>query len=374
MAIYFVSPLAGNDANDGLTFATAWATTQKAADTAVIGDEVRLCASATEVPTVTTDWDTNAGDITRRIRFIAYNATGTEILKNGYYTISGASLASNVHIWTMGTSAVIGLEFYGIRLTGATGSGQAIYFGTINTNFESVFHRCKFDNCQSGVSGTRGRAAQYINCEFNDNRVIGMGSVGSSSGAGTNFLDDCRIYNNGNNGIESPAALHMNNCVVYNNGGDNVRIRMFSSAECWIRNSTIDGADGDGVQIRGTASSLTIVNTNISNSSGLGVNVAANAYSSCLIEHTNFFGNVSGAYGVAAVTVSGQFYIYSLISGNPQFTDASAGNYTPLSTSPLIGSGTRGRVIGAWEPSGLTSGGSVLPPPTGIVYVLFSTT
>jgi Tfp pilus assembly major pilin PilA len=45
---YYVDPSGGNDGNAGTSFAAAWATTQHAADTAVAGDVVRLCQTATE--------------------------------------------------------------------------------------------------------------------------------------------------------------------------------------------------------------------------------------------------------------------------------------------------------------------------------------
>lgn len=75
MATYYVRSSGGNDTNDGLSFANAFATIQKAADTATAGDDVRICADGTHTQTATIDLDTNSGTGASPIVFTGANGT-----------------------------------------------------------------------------------------------------------------------------------------------------------------------------------------------------------------------------------------------------------------------------------------------------------
>ncbi|HUU90639.1 MAG TPA: hypothetical protein VM238_05445, partial [Phycisphaerae bacterium] len=58
------------------SFVAPW-TLQEAADSAVAGDEVRVCNTGAYTPAAAFNWDTNAGTYQSPISFLGYNATGT---------------------------------------------------------------------------------------------------------------------------------------------------------------------------------------------------------------------------------------------------------------------------------------------------------
>lgn len=66
MTTFFLDPEGGNDANDGLTFATRWKTIQGGATSARVaaGDTIRLIASPDPVVIGDATWTDNSGDIT----------------------------------------------------------------------------------------------------------------------------------------------------------------------------------------------------------------------------------------------------------------------------------------------------------------------
>ena len=120
MATYYVRSSGGNDGNTGLSFALGWATIQFAADTAVAGDLVLICADGTHLPTATIDIDINTGTDASRITFRGAAADGTD---NGTVaTISGASLGSG-YIVNVAANTVDYVTVENLRFTGGPSTG-----------------------------------------------------------------------------------------------------------------------------------------------------------------------------------------------------------------------------------------------------------
>jgi len=104
MTIYYLDPAVGNDSNDGSDWGAsyAWATLQKAADTAQAGDTV-YCRG-TETISAQVDFDTYGGTYTAGfIKFIGCNGSGVVdgtryIVDANSANIHGISLAKNT-LW-----------------------------------------------------------------------------------------------------------------------------------------------------------------------------------------------------------------------------------------------------------------------------------
>lgn len=341
MAIYYVDPLSGSDAAAGTSFGTAWATTQKAADTAVAGDEVRLCATATETPAAQIDWDTNAGTATSFITFVGADATGTP-LTTGYYTISGSSLppTTNLFYWDA-TGASQYVRFKHIRLTGATNHNVRLgpESGS-NVITALVFENCRFDSATvDGIRQGYGIANQFVNCEVDNNGGCGYGPSGSSIAArnGFLFIHGGSIHNNGSAGA---VVINDRNIItsslIYSNGGSGVELGRFFQYGL-ISNNTIYGNTGSGIgdaghSFLGQLAGQILGNSFVSNSLyGLENNRGSNV--TAWIDYNHYYNNTSGETDFTGGTPGDNNQ-----SGDPLFTSVSGGSedFTPTSGSPLI--------------------------------------
>lgn len=340
MAIYYVDPLSGSDAAAGTSFGTAWATTQKAADTAVAGDEVRLCATATETPAAQIDWDTNAGTESSFITFVGADATGTP-LTTGYYTISGASLPAATNLFYWATAASQYVRFKHIRLTGATNHNIRIgpeSGGSFNTNL--IFKNCRFDSATTdGIRQGYGIVNQFLNCEVDNNGGCGYGPSGTSiSGRnGSLYIHGGSIHNNVSAGVVAMNDKNMiTSCLIYSNGGSGIELGR-AYANSIISNNTIYGNTASGIgdaahTVLSQTAGQILGNSLVSNGAyGLKSNRASNVPE--WIDYNHYYNNTSGETDFAGGTPGDDNQ-----SGDPLFTSTTAGSedFTPASGSPLI--------------------------------------
>lgn len=356
MAIYYVDPLNGSDANAGTSLPLAWATTQRAADTAVAGDEVRLCATATEQPSAQVDFDTNAGTTTASIRFIGCDASGNPLAPGSYYTISGASMSAPDDILYIYVDRV---RFEHIRLTGGPRHG-AIQ----KTGDGADFINCRFDNNAGHGFYSESVSSHVIclACEVDNNTQSGFHM--NSSGRGPFELVACSIHDNGNYGAwfsEEGANTGAFGCLIYDNSSHGVQLDDGSVQRCTIYNN-----GGDGVYVRTThPNPQTVALNSIVANGGYGIRVeTAGALSNVVIDYNHFYNNVSGETNAAA-TPGG-----SNQSGDPKFASTANGSedFTPASDSPLVGNGPGGRHLGALPPAtgGLGGGAIIVPQALGL--------
>lgn len=178
MTTYYVRSSGGNDANDGLSFANAFATIQKAADTATAGDDVRICADGIHVQTATIDLDTNSGTGENPIVFTGANAT------------TGAD---------DGTVAAVNRTSFGDHVFKGNGTVAHIYFKNLSSEnisraFCSSIPHALLENIT--CAGATTYVAQscsgsvLINCALSGTAAIGL-SLGNQSDGETHI--DCYV-------------------------------------------------------------------------------------------------------------------------------------------------------------------------------------
>ena len=202
MPTYFVRSSGGSDdpeTNDGLSFEFGWATIQYAADTAVAGDLVLICADGAHTTTSTIDFDTNAGGLSNSIIFRGANATGGD--DGTVATISGSALGANDILINITMSYLV---FENLRITNATDHNlrQDV------TGF-TTFIRCRIDSATDhGIYqlGSIGMVSLF-DCEI-DNNAIGIGSA--SGFRGHVNMSRCSVHDNTGHGLDlySYSNLH----------------------------------------------------------------------------------------------------------------------------------------------------------------------
>lgn len=352
MATYYVDPLSGSDAAAGTSFGTAWATTQKAADTAVAGDEVRLCATATETPSAQIDWDTNAGTAASPIHFVGADSSGNP-LTTGYYTISGSSLPASTNLFYWGTAASQFVRFKRIRITGATNHNVSTGPGS-GTPFDTwlIFNTCRIDSATAdGVYQGFGYRNMFINCEIDSNGGSGFGPAGASNTnrMGYIWFYGCSVHDNTSSGITLyNQGNEVLNSLIYDNGGDGIELgRQFFYTV--IMNNTIYGNTGSGIgdmnafSLSANNTGRIIGNTFASNG-GYGLEDNRGGGTLGYIDYNHFYNNTSGETDFSGGTPGD-----SNQSGDPLFTSITDGSedFTPTSGSPLIRTNLNDGNIGA---------------------------
>lgn len=351
MATYYVDPVSGSDAADGLSFANAWLTTQKAADTAVAGDEVRLCATGTEAPSATIDFDTNAGPA----EFVAYNATGTAPLGAGqFYTITGASIAASGDVIDVinGMSA----RFRRVRITGGPGVGVDLN-GTCSVEFSNS----RIDNHVShGVVGD-GAGSTFVGYSTEVDNNGGKGLTQTTSARFTAILDGCRIHHNGGNGVDTGRGIVAANNRIYRNGGVGIK----ADAGGIIANNILYLNTSDGVLL---AVNTTVHSNSFVSNGGYGINFNAFSPGGRAVDWNHYQSNTSGETSLGGGSTPGD----ANQSGDPLFTSTTDGSedFAPLTGSPLIGAGIGGQMIGAVAHA--DGGGSGNPFPSAGLQALES--
>lgn len=348
MTDYYVDPSGGSDANAGTSFGAAWATTQKAADTAVAGDVVRLCKTATETVSAPIDFDTNNGTVSSMIRFVSYNSTGTTS-EDGYTIQASASIASVINIPDTDY-----IRFRGVVFDANSNATDAVLGSNTGSGF-CYFRNCDFKNATAaGVSILSQQGWYFLDCNSFSNNVglfHGTSNRGLVDWHGGSLHDNttygwrinrtdctikqCAVYDNGSHGFfcdSNSARADIINCTFYGNGGDGVS--MFTSAGRdldAVIGCTFVGNGGYGIKTNS-------------------VNYVKNSY------YNHSYGNTSGDEDVSGTLGE------DLIGGDPLFTSVTDGaeDFAPLDGSPLDGTGVNGSDIGAVGSLDPTGGGGTV--------------
>lgn len=250
--------------------------------------------------------------------------------------------------------------------------------GIFNTGANNVIVNCIVDmNNQSATVG--------INLNDHNNLVLGteVKGGGSSSGDGIavvtygTSIKNCKIHGCGGWGVNetaNPAGGQISSCAIYANTAGGVNLQTTSVEPSVVDGNTIDDNAGDGIKIATTAAAqwTRVLNNNITNNTGYGINVAAgtataNSAAIAFEDYNNVFHNTAGPYH----NLNAGAHDVSLDPGYA----AGSGAYTPTSNvaaliagAAPIGFSTSGNnlCIGAVQPAGTGGGGS----PVGSVSIV----
>lgn len=361
MATLYVRPVNGSDANDGLSYANGFLTTQKAADTAVAGDTVRLCKEATETTAAQIDFDTNIGseEGKQQIVFESYSSDGS-VREDGYTVQASASIAGGIFNF----AASEHIEIRGVDLDGNSNAAHCV--GSTQTVLENVvFENCRmFGATSHGVQANWNSAspdyqsALFINCEVFDNG--GGGIIVTNPVDGGMTVIGCVVHDNGSHGIlleGTGGAGIVKGCEVYDNAGIGIATNNGVQA-AQISGNTIFGNDSHGIQLGGSLTELNNIHHNSLVSNG-GYGIFFDGFNDQqYIDYNHFHANTSGQTDLASTPGENN------TSGDPLFASTTDGSedFTPASNSPLAGAGVLGTDIGARKAA---SGGGGSPVTRG---------
>lgn len=331
MTTYYVRASGGDDGNDGLSFANGWATIQHAFDTAVAGDQVRICNDGTHSPTAQVDIDTNSGSSTSGyIHFIGASATGT--LDGSIATISGASLPASTDLLDSGTSSIQYICLENLRLTNGTKIGVNLY-GSSQDYWKFV--NVRIDNMDDAGLRYDSDYIRCYGCEFDNN--AGSGFVGSTK-SGHIFVG-CSSHDNSEHGFNIKGNYNQFfGCLAYDNVGSGFYCLKY--AHQTLINCVADRNDDDGIEFDDTVSSngdIDILNCILRANGGYGIRFGNFAHESGVVDYNCYYNNTSGA---CDVTTPGN----ANITSDPQFTSVTDGSedYSLQSGSPCRGVGLGG--------------------------------
>jgi hypothetical protein len=272
-----------------------------------------------------------------------YTQTGYAEFPNGDTTNGYISwVAYNGTPYLKGDGLVFHILTYhkmvGLYITTSGSSNGA--FGIINYVTICTFISCTIDaNNQActGIftqSGGGQGALTVIGCN-----LVGGGTTSLNGaqvqGYGEEFKN-CAIHGWGSWGIlenADPTGVNVVNCAVYGNTAGGISLTTTSVELGTIDGCTIDANGGDGVQINSTAAAVwtRILNNNITNNGGYGINVAAgttttNNAAIAFADYNNVFNNTTANYhNISAGTHD--------LSVNPNYTNASTGHFTPANVA-----------------------------------------
>lgn len=344
MTTFFVRPVNGSDAADGLTFATAKRTFAAAvALVSAAGDIIRCCVEGTETLSGTPVSCTGFGTVENPVVVeAADDVDGSPLTDGTLYDLYQPGQTQDV-IQTS-TGGAWRFRYFQVR-----GGNQGIDLGS-GTN-SVYFEYGRVTACNVGVYGAAGGAAfDAFNTDIDNCTTWGARQSTSSRfqfrGVG------CRIFNNGAGGLWSGQSIIAISCLFYGNGGN--AIEADSACNLTLIQCTIHDNDGDGVYWENDDSGR-VVNCSITSNGGYGINFGSANYSQS-VNHCLINGNTSGG-------MNGELSDYHNVNGQtsaPMYADAGSADFKPASGSPLIGNGAIGGMIGAIAHDEGGGGGGVL--------------
>jgi hypothetical protein len=356
MATYFVRPTNGSDAADGLSFANAFQTSQKAFDTAAVaGDIIRLCPEATETTSVTVDVDTNTGSVVTPIVVEPGNTTdGGRDISLTYTLQASASITGLLQF--AGTQ-----DFYKIYnlILDANANAANPLFNNADGSGSNHFIDCRMTGGTGVGVNVRGTEPwHFINCEVDNNDGVGHDSP--AAGRGVRRIFGGSVHDNGGDALNvEDNAWMLIGCEVYDNGGSGIEYTSASGVDMRIIGNTFFGNTDDGITFRnaGNSNLMTVYNNTFVSNGGFGVNFNGSGEPDMALymdfNHTH--NNTSGASDITLPGDNNQ-------TGDPLFTSTTDGSedFIPTSASPLNRNGLMEVTIGARQAADPAGGGGGL--------------
>lgn len=355
MPTYFVRSSGGDDVNAGTSFAAAFATIQKAIDTAVGDDTVLICNDGTHTPAVQIDTDTNLGTGSAYIMVRGCAADGTD--DGTMATISGSAMDANIDIIV---NTIFSYYFFeNLRFTAA--KRYAFNFATKSGMW--IFRNCKIDSCVSdGIYWTESAGViTFYDCEIYGNGGCGIDN-GNNAARGVAYLYNCSIHDNTDSGLWlSPGTVanrasssELYNCLIYDNGADGLKLSPNAGSRPKVSNCTIYGNTGDGIDINSTDTSLfLVIDTILSGNGGYGINFNSSTFDWLRAYGICSYGNSTAHTDINGGTIPGVNHIIE----DPNFVSVTDGseNFTPQNANlkyswAFKAGGTSYRQIGAIQP------------------------
>jgi hypothetical protein len=335
---YYVQPGTGNDGNLGTSAGAgnSWATTQKALDTVIAGDDVRLCQSATETTTAQVDADGTTGTDASPILFHSYNSDGTT-QTDGYTLQATASITS-----LMDVAAITNYHFVGIKFDANSNATSACYLSNSGAA-ENTFDACEFYNANSnGLLQNTTEFNTFVECHFYDNGASGVASLAVNRGV-CSFIGGS-AHDNTTHGVSVDDNFLISNMIAYDNTSDGFHLdarNAFSEIKnCVAYNNT----NGDGIALTNQPMA-SVVGCAMGKNGGYGLSVdGGEDYT--YIDY-NWYGSGADVNTSGETDVSGGTPGRNNQTGVAGFADAGSGDFTPGTGSPLIGNGVNDGNIGA---------------------------
>lgn len=344
MTIYFVRPVNGLDTNAGTAFSVAFKTTQKALDTAVAGDEIRLCAEAVEVVIAPIDVNTNNGTDTGKIRIGGFD--GPSGLNRMKYTIQADTgfTGDSLVLRTEGFGA--GMIWQNIEFDANSLASQAFDCDESQYVHISTYIECHFrHSLTSGFRTKEPTQNRFFNCDFSNNG--GSGYEPFSYHDGLAIFSYCRFTNNISHGAYLDAIdYQFRFCEFYKNGLDG--LYLWARADLpTIENCTFYENGRHGINHAHATSNLIVIYQNsFVQNGGYGISFISSNMDHDLLfcDYNHFHNNTTDATNLTA-GIPGN----NNVSGDPLFKSTAVGfeDFTPGLDSQLNGCGIGETYIGA---------------------------
>lgn len=339
MTVYYVDPVSGSDAAAGTSFATAFATTQKGIDSLTAGDELRLCATGTETVSAQIDMDVGTGGQTAFT--LIRGMDGTDGSTPAVYTMQGSgTLVSLINFGTDSKGEF--LYWRDIVFDGNSACGRVLY-NSADTIEYNCFTRCRVTGATGDGIELKNRVWQFIECEIDTNGDDGLYGLNNRAQI---YLIGCSIHDNGNRGVRveggATDAITISHCNIWGNTAQGLSLRSDYCKLTSVTNCTIDGNGSHGIETGGGTFGPGIHSNSITNNGGYGWDDGASTSRYCIGEsHNLYYGNTSGGKR------SGSNNDSDVTGSDPLYASAGTGDFTPSSSSPLIGAAAGGGTIGA---------------------------
>ena len=339
--VYYVDGENGDDTYNGEASVWAggdsdvgpWQTIQKAfdeIDTTVgnhDGDDVRIMKTSDDATYYGLTAELSADWTNKEIIINGANASG--VVDGTIVEINGSALAATDSMMKCTNQTLDYSTFTHLKFNAADTAEYCVEFTDSNS------HQVNWVNCQFTSATSHGyyttNEANYhsfINCRFDNNGGSGLEQQSSSF----SMYHKCLFDNNAGDGARIGAFSRISNCVFYNNGDDGLFSNTSGALVC---DCVFDNNGSDGVSTTGTSQGI-YVNNLYTNNTVKGLNATTTNS-----EHRQFhpaFYNNGGAYSTPASNNHLSMYNY-LTSATVTYDDASNFDFTPDSTSPILGAG-----------------------------------
>jgi parallel beta-helix repeat protein len=319
----------GDDNNDGRSIHTAFATIQKAIDSASDGQVVVVGAG---------------------IYYESIDFNGKSIIITSTYLCDWDAVESTI-IDACGLDSVVTFssgEDSNSFLSGFTitnGNASGIYCSGSSPTIENCVIMNNFSTVGGGINCYSYSEPTIKNCIIQNNSAASYG--GGIYAAGSPTIEGCTVKDNtasvgGGIGCTSGTPI-LNSCYLSGNSATTVGGGIFASSNIAVNNCAIynnsANYNGGGAYINTNASSLTnctIVN-NIAGYGGDGVRSGGGSpvLTNCIIwgnDNDDVQGSLAITYSCLGEVVAGA----GNITGNPEFKDYQNGDYDLTSISPCI--------------------------------------